>query len=188
MPCYLCVHRSRGGRRALAIVVFLWTYLWHILCHRCDPLFWLRLLLIIFLPGCQDNWSKRGLVFWTSVSGHQGLLYVAEIEQKGMFDLRFHVPWVASSGNTGANMVSLLLSGSEVSSCLSTHLMYCKISELVLLSFSPHPPLQGTGDVVSGLLLLHLVLFVTQAGLLPFLVTHWCGAGVSSLVGEKPRK
>lgn len=96
---------------------------------------------------------------------------MAETEQKGMFALRFHVPWVPSPCNTGTNSVSLLLLGSEVCSCLSTHLTYCKISELVLLSFSPHPPPQGTGDMVSDLLL-DLVLFVTQAGLLTFLVTH----------------
>lgn len=47
------------------------------------------LLTMTFFSGCQDNWFARSLVFWTSVSRHQGFLNMAKIEQKGMFAPRF---------------------------------------------------------------------------------------------------
>lgn len=86
MPNHLSVHCSRRG----------W---WpgHCLCLNLpltcsQPLVnsvHLGIWLIISLSGCQDNWFARGLVFWTSISRHQGFLNMAKIEQKGMFAPRF---------------------------------------------------------------------------------------------------
>lgn len=132
------------------------------------------LFLIIFLPGRQDNWPKGGLVFWTSVSGHQGLLNMAEIEQKGMFAPSFHLSWVPFSCGAG------------ICSCLSTHPQVWRLGVAFLQSTHSLPKVQGV--MVSDPVLLHLVLFVVQADLLPFLLTRECGAHVGILVGEKPGK
>lgn len=163
MSGHFSVHCSRSGRwwgHSLSLPEFTSN------TFSVSPVHLGIMLIITFLSGCQDNWFARGLVFWTSVSRHEGFFNMAKIEQKGMFASRFCLSLFPSLRLQGQIQSPYFCQVSVLAySCTSgtaRSVSCCGVHTL--------PP-QVMRSCVSDLFL-HLALFVTRSDLLPFVVKN----------------